>query len=182
MAALGCWAASCGGEKIGSGGSGTGGSSGTGGGGQLCTLIGCEDQFAAYITVDATMVPTGTHTVNVTADGKEMSCTFSSPAPAAVLGGIVVPCPSGVTLSLEPLEDCPPPNDAGNAGACQIVDGKFTETITIAGTPGMVHVQQLVGGSAVLDQTVTPAYQTDEPNGSGCGPICHVAYVMWTIP
>ena len=177
MATLGCCAASCGAEKIGNGGSGA-----TGGGGQLCTLVGCEDGFAAYITVDATMVPTGTHTVNVTADGKEMSCTFSSPAPAAVVGGIVVPCPSGVTLTIEPVENCPPPNDAGNSGACGIVDGKFTETIVVAGTPGTVHVQQLVGGNAILDQIVSPTYQIDEPNGPGCGPICHEAYVMWTIP
>jgi hypothetical protein len=145
-------------------------------------LIGCEDLFWAQVTVDATMIPSGTHTVDVTADGKAMSCTFSSPTPATIIGGIPVPCASGLTFSIEPLESCPPPNDAGNSPPCQIVDGKFTETLTVAGTPVTVHVRQLVDGTAILDQTVSPTYLTDEPNGPGCGPICHQAAAMWTIP
>jgi hypothetical protein len=45
-----------------------------------------------------------------------------------------------------------------------------------------VQVQQLVGGAVILDETVSPTYQTDEPNGPGCGPICHQAGAEWTIP
>jgi hypothetical protein len=145
-------------------------------------LIGCEDQFSALVTVDASMVPTRTHTIDVTADGKAMSCTFPAPTQTAINGGIPVPCPTGLTVTIEPLEDCPAPNDAGNASACQIIDGKFTETITLVGTPATVHVRQQVDGATILDQTVSAVYVTDEPNGPGCGPICHQAGVAWTIP
>ena len=34
----------------------------------------------------------------------------------------------------------------------------------------------------ILDQTVSPTYQTNQPNGPGCGPTCHQAGADWTIP
>jgi hypothetical protein len=46
------------------------------GGGMVCTTIGCHDEFSATVTVDTTMVPTGTHTVTVTVDGAASSCTL----------------------------------------------------------------------------------------------------------
>ncbi len=172
VVALGCGALGCDGSAIGS----------PGGGEQVCTLIGCEDQFSATVTMDVTLVPAGTHTVDVVADGAAMTCTFSFP-PDPPTGGIAAQCSSGLTVFVEPDMICST-MQLGTATweACQPIAGKFTESIWVAGTPGEVQVQQTVGGTVILDQTVTPTYQTTEPNGPGCGPTCHQAGAEWTIP
>jgi hypothetical protein len=44
----------------------------------------------------------------------------------------------------------------------------------------MLHVQQLAGDVVVLDQTVSPTYQINQPNGPQCDPTCHQASFEWT--
>jgi len=148
----------------------------------VCTDIGCNDQFSAMVTMDATMVPAGTHTVDVVADGAVMSCTFSFP-PDPSTGGIAAQCSNGLTVFVEPALVCTTMQSATGAWeACQPIDGKFGESIWVSGTPSVVQVQQAVGGTVILDQTVSPTYQTSQPNGPGCGPICHQGGAEWTIP
>jgi hypothetical protein len=149
----------------------------------ICTLIGCEDELSATVTVDATMVPAGTHTVNVMADGALMTCTFPFPTTnPALLSGAVAQCSSGLMLVVRPAMDCTTTyTEAGSSDQCQTTDGKWTESMTITGMPSVVHLQQLVGGTVILDQTISPRYQTNQPN-QGCGPICHQASAAWTIP
>ena len=148
----------------------------------VCTLIGCEDQFSATVTVDATLVPPGTHTVNVVADGAATLCTFTFP-PAASNGGLAAQCSTGLTVFVQPATVCTTTRSGTvTSQQCQPIDGKFTESIWVSGTPTVVQVQQLVGGTVILDQTISPTYQTNEPNGPGCGPTCHQAGAAWTIP
>ena len=149
------------------------------GGEMACTDIGCSDQFSASVTIDATLVPAGTHTVDVVADGAAMSCTFSFP-PA---DSSSAQCSGGLTLFVQPATVCTTTQTPTySSQQCQPIDGKFTESIWVSGTPGVVQVRQLVGGTVVLDQTVSPAYQTNQPNGPGCAPICHQGGAEWTIP
>ena len=65
---------------------------------------------------------------------------------------------------------------------CQPIEGMFVEKIAVLGTPSSIEVQQTVGGTVIFDQTVAPTYQTNQPNGPGCGPTCHQATAVWTIP
>lgn len=152
------------------------------GGEMVCTDVGCQDQFSATVTMGATLIPAGTHTVDVVADGAAMSCTFSFP-PDASTGGAAAQCSSGLTVLVQPATVCTTTRSATAVSQqCQPIDGKFTESIWVPGTPKVVQVQQLVGGTVILDQTVSPTYQTNQPNGPGCGPICHQAGAEWTIP
>ena len=63
---------------------------------------------------------------------------------------------------------------------------QFTATVTVDSTmvPAGRHieVQQALDGTVLLDETISPAYETSQPNGPGCGPICHYASAAWTIP
>jgi hypothetical protein len=129
----------------------------------ICTLIGCEDEFTATVTVDATMVPAGNHTLTVTIDGAATSCSFNLPELPNLLND---PCAAGFSLNVPG----------------QPTDGKFTEMITIHGTPSSINFHQTLDGTVVLDQTVAPTYQTNQPNGPACGPTCHQAGAEWTIP
>ena len=151
----------------------------------ICTLIGCEDELRATVTVDATMVPAGTHTIRVTAGGTTVgSCTFPFPPPDVTLGvGTVEQCSGGLMMDIFPAEVCTTTQTATvSSDQCQPLDGKFTETLTVAGTPATVRVQQLVGATMISDQTISPTYVTNQPNGPLCGPTCHQAAAAWTIP
>jgi len=132
-------------------------------GATACTLIGCVDQFSATVTVDSTLVPAGRHTLTVTFDGAATSCTFNLPE---LTNPVNDPCAAGFTLSVPG----------------QPTNGKFTETIAVHGTPSSIKVQQTLDGTVVLDQTISPTYLTIQPNGPGCGPICHQGNAAWTIP
>lgn len=148
------------------------------GGEMVCTDVGCHDQFTATVTVDATLVPAGTHTVNVMADGTAMTCTFPFPPTDAVAR-----CSGGLTVIVQAAAVCTTvQTDAAISDKCQAIDGKFTESIWVPGAPGVVQVQQLVGETILLDQTIAPTYQANQPNGPGCGPTCQQAGAAWTIP
>jgi hypothetical protein len=144
-----------------------------------CTEIGCHDQFTATVTVDATMVPAGMHSITVTVDGAATSCPFAFPPDT----GLGEPCSAGFGLAVLPAQSCTTTQtETVTSQQCQPIEGKFVETITVDGTPSSIQVQQTVGGTVIFDQTASPAYQTNEPNGPGCGPICHQAGAEWTIP
>jgi hypothetical protein len=146
-----------------------------------CTLVGCEDQFSATLTVDATMVPAGRHTVTVTIDGAAGSCTFQIPPSAELTND---PCSgSGFSMTIGPAEACTTTQSPTvSSQQCQPIDGMFVERLAVAGTPRVIEVQQTVAGAVIFDQTITPTYQTNQPNGPGCGPTCHQGGADWTIP
>jgi hypothetical protein len=58
----------------------------------------------------------------------------------------------------------------------------FVEKLLVVGAPRLIEVQQTVAGTVIFDQTIAPTYQTNQPNGPGCEPICHQATAAWTIP
>jgi hypothetical protein len=149
-----------------------------------CTLIGCEDQFTATVSVTASAVPAGTHTVVVTADGTSSSCSFTLPPQNLAAGdNAAAQCPAGLEVIVGATQVCMTTQSGDvTASHCDPVPGQLTEQISVMGSPASIRVEQSVGGTVVLDQSATPAYQTNEPNGSGCGPICHQAGADWTIP
>ena len=171
MAALGCGALGCGSSALGSPDAGQ----------MACTLIGCADQFSATVTVDSTMVPAGRHTVTVTIDGVAGACTFQIPPTAGLTND---PCTApGFSMTVDPAQMCTTTQSPTVASQqCQPIDGLFVERIAVLGAPSSIEVQQSVAGTVIFDQTVAPTYQTNQPNGPGCGPLCSQATAAWTIP
>ena len=153
-------------------------------GSMACATRGCQDQFTATVSVTSTTVPAGMHSVDVTAEGTMLSCTFAFPPVNLAGGGTVgAQCPIGLTVDIQPTTVCTTTDtDAAAIERCDAVPGQFTEVIAVLGTPSSVHVQQSVGGTQILDQSATPTYQSNQPNGPGCAPICQQASAAWTIP
>jgi hypothetical protein len=169
-AVLGCGVLGCGSGALGS----------PDGRQMACTLIGCEDEFTATVTVDSTMVPAGRHTFTMTIDGAASSCTFQLPPSGNLVND---PCSTGFGLSVGPAQTCTTTQtDAVSSQQCQPIDGVFVEKIIVNGSPNSMKVQQTVGGTVIFEQTISPTYQTNQPNGPGCGPTCHQASAAWTIP
>lgn len=148
---------------------------------KVCTTRACSDMFEVAIAVGAA-APSGIETVTVTADGKVMTCTFASPSANPDGGSAPVQCSSGLTLELVGGAACTVNTDAAFMQSCTGTYGGYSEVITVAGAPTSVRVQQSTNGTAVLDQMMTPSYDTLEPNGSACPPTCHQAVGNWRIP
>ena len=74
------------------------------------------------------------------------------------------------------------PCSAGFTLTTQTDGTRLTQRITVEGAPQSVEVQESIDGTSVFDKTVSPAYQTSQPNGPNCAPICRQATAAWTIP
>jgi hypothetical protein len=151
---------------------------------KACTLIGCEDAFNATVTNGPSGFPVGPHQIDVTADGVTISCTFTFPLPKLADGADSGPqCPPGLMVSVGPAVACtqfqPGPGAVGER--CDPIAGKTTEMLDVSGTPARVRVRQTTNGVVVLDESVTPVYASNQPNGPGCDPICHQAGAEWTL-
>ncbi len=122
---------------------------------QACTLIGCSD--AVTVRFEGTL-PDGSYTIELAdADTQPYTCLV------VIDGG--APSPS---------EDC--------ALEVVLVDGSL-EATAIGFAPaeldvGLVHI----GGDSLIDEVITPSYETQQPNGEDCPPTCSFAYETATLP
>jgi hypothetical protein len=148
-----------------------------------CTLIGCFDQFSASVRRADGSFPSGSHRVEVLADGTSLTCTFTFPAADPSGGGYVyATCPSGLSVSVSPALTCTEVTTATTRSQqCDPIPGQFVESITFIGTPGQIHVWQYVDDAGILDATAAPSYQSSQPNGPDCEPTCHQASASWTL-
>jgi len=150
---------------------------------KACTLRGCQDQFHVTVARADGSIPSGTHLVEVTADGTTISCTFQVPLAQQPGGGSAAPqCPQGLGVFIGQASSCTE-TDSGTTKSqtCVPIAGHFFEDITVIGKPTQVHVRMTVDGAAVLDRTETPVYQLNQPNGPGCDPVCQQASAQWTF-
>lgn len=149
----------------------------------VCTETGCQPGFSAKVHRSDGSFPSGTHKIDVVADGVSRTCSFTFPLPTVAGGGTSQPsCPSGMTVWVLPATHCAETNSGGTvAEMCTDIPGQFVEWITLTGTPVEVQAQQSVDGAPILDTAADPTYEEVTPNGADCGPTCHQALVDWTL-
>jgi hypothetical protein len=154
-----------------------------GSGTHACTLIGCQDQFTATAQDANGSLPSGMHTIQVTADGATLSCSFTLPLANLPGGGTAgIDCPIGLHVQvLQPSTCIATGTPNYKTQTCTPVAGKLNEIIVITGKPTTVHVTETVDGATFLDETATPAYKTSQPNGPDCDPICSQASAEWVL-
>jgi hypothetical protein len=159
------------------------GSGTPGGGSHACTLIGCEDQFTATVHDSNGGLPSGMHAITVTADGAILRCVFTVPLATLPGGGTAgLNCPAGLQVQVIQRTTCVTSGTPNyQTQTCTPVAGKFNELIVVVGKPTSLHVTQTVDGATFLDQTVTPAYTTSQPNGPDCDPICSQGSAEWVL-
>ncbi|MDB4945843.1 MAG: uncharacterized protein JWP97_5377 [Labilithrix sp.] len=115
-----------------------------------CTTIGCLEG----INVDFTEARRGTYAVDVVIDGEASTCTTRLPLPADTTAS---PCTSpDVVLYLAGRTETPAQNQIGG----MVIRRQSARTVTIRITRD---------GIVVREATFTPAYQSRELNGPGCG-------------
>ena len=132
---------------------------------KACSEVGCRDGFSASVRRADGSFPSGTHRVEILADGVTLMCTFTFPLETLPGGGTATPsCPQGLFVNV-----------------AQANPGQFVEGIALSGTPAQVHAWQYVDDAAILDATAAPSYAELRPNGSGCEPVCHQASASWML-
>ena len=150
---------------------------------KVCPGAGCYDNFSATVKRADGSFPSGTHRIEILADGATLLCTFTFPLETLSTGTTVQPaCASGVNVTVGPAQICTETRtDTSVSLRCEPIPGQFVETITLMGAPGQVHVWQYVDDVAVLDAAAAPTYEDYYPNGPECGSPCRQASQSWTL-
>jgi hypothetical protein len=162
------------------GGCGGGGAPGTGG--SICTLIACVDQFAATLHDASGGLPNGKQVLTVVENGMTTTCSFTLPRTVGAGQISTVTCPKGLQLQIMQAQMCQTSGTGQyQTTSCKPIAGKYTELLTITGSPTTIQVTQTVDGATWLDQTVSPTYMETRPNGPNCEPVCSQASADWTL-
>lgn len=123
---------------------------------QACTEIGCSDGLVVRGTPGPPW-PQGVYRFVVEADGITTTCTGA--LPLADCSTRAITCDrEGVSIT---ESGCALPPSEHGFGDLQL-----------PGTPESISVTVQLGDRTVGQQTFRPTYQTSQPNGPGCEPIC----------
>lgn len=118
-----------------------------------CTEMGCTEGFdLAFLPA---ITGSGSFSVELVADEASITCTASLPFDEADLGGCTDP---NVYLSLSGTEL---PDDQ------QEIPGIYLGT-----TPASLGITVKRDGAIIGEGSFSPVYETLQPNGPDCGPIC----------
>lgn len=135
--------------------------------GKVCTELGCKSGLDIEL-VRSTPWPQGSYRITLRLDGKSASCEGKLP---------LEPCERGPTFhcsdaSLSIAESgCALPPD-------QHAIGGLSSTVTEASKASLVIEHQ---GALQATAQLTPAFQTVQPNGPGCEPVCQSASMRLTL-
>ncbi|MBK9002068.1 MAG: hypothetical protein IPM35_40600 [Myxococcales bacterium] len=135
--------------------------------GKVCTEMGCQSGLDIEL-VRPTGWPPGSYRITLRIDDESASCEGKLP---------LEPCERGPTFhcsdaSLSIAESgCALPAD-------QHAIGGLTSTVTEASKASLVIEHQ---GALQATAQLTPAFQTVQPNGPGCEPVCQSASMRLTL-
>jgi hypothetical protein len=160
---VGLLLAACGGA-VGSNGSSSasssdGSSSSGGSSGGECTAIGCVDGLSIALVAPGGWTP-GSYVFTIVADGATQTCKGALPLPSCNTPGLR--CDN--TLATIGESGCALPS----------AEHSFAD-LRFASGPAKVKVHIERDGSTLADDALEPTYQTSQPNGPNCGPICRQA-------
>jgi hypothetical protein len=144
-------------------------------GGHACTEIGCVDAWSLTLRQADGSPPT--HAVELDIDGERVVC------PPVSLDARYATCADSVMIQLSDEVVCEE-HESPNGDRSQecTPTGRFEEIVVVNGTPAEVVVALSDGDTVTDERTFEPEYETTQPNGPECGPICHQASDRWDLP
>ncbi len=135
----------------------------------VSVATGCGDATCTSglrIALVSSVFTPGAYTVSTVSDELESVCGF-------VVGGSEDGCGIEAPCLLE--DDC----DAD----VNLSFPPHSVVVTVGpGAPAVVEVVVLRGVEELVSSTLVPAYQTYEPAGAGCDPLCEVASAQLDLP
>lgn len=139
-------------------------------GGRACTTIGCADGFHVALSPTAGW-PAGSYEVVIETEAGKTTCQGELPVTCDVAGITCTTVPDrGEKNPRVGVSGCAlGPNEQGYADI-QLPDG-----------PASVRVHIAHEGKTLVEQSFSPEYQTSQPNGPGCEPVCRQASGSITV-
>lgn len=132
---------------------------------QACTEIGCVDGLTVSIPPDYPWQP-GDYTFDFTVDGKPLHCKGSLPLASCENRNIT--CDGDGVMIME--SGCALPKDTHEFGDIMLETGPSALALTITRN-----------GETIAKGNWQVRYNTSQPNGAGCGPVCRQATVNLDI-
>lgn len=127
---------------------------------QVCTQIGCENGVIFNLDHDKQW-RAGNYMVYVTMDRKTYACKGELP---------LKPCGEGASFV------CSAPDvSIGESGCALPKEQHGLSRIKLDGTPQKVIVRMTYEGKPMVTKTLYPTYDTTQPNGPQCEPVCKSA-------
>lgn len=142
--------------------------------GQSCTEIGCGDGWSLTVRQADGSAPS--HTVELDIDGAHVVCPAVSP------DARFATCADSVTIQLSDEVVCEERESNGDRTQVCTPTGRFEEIVSVNGTPAEVVVALRDGGTLTDERTFVPRYETTQPNGPDCEPICRQGSDSWDLP
>jgi hypothetical protein len=133
---------------------------------KACTKIGCMSTLD--VAVEDKPGQRGAYVIEVEAGGEKALCEMKMPAPKC--GEPWTRCEGTLPLMAKEGEICE-----------QAAKDQTLAPLTIGAAPEKITVRVLRDKKKVHEETVTPPYETLQPNGNGCEPICKHAEVNVTV-
>lgn len=152
--------------------------------GHSCTAMGCgNDVTLTFVSTDDTWAE-GQYHLTLVVDSATYVCTAEPPDAALDIRRVECDAPLGtMTLAWRSVTDCVEHRSANSVSqTCTSVPDKFTLEAALQGTPKQVQVKLTRNDAPLLDQSVSLTYETTQPNGPDCEPVCKQAAVKIDVP
>lgn len=158
-----------------------------------CTAAGCLDRARVDIQGPPEVWVDGNYTLDIEL-ARQHACNFVLPVPGglneqAPFQGVPISCTPALEGSFDPravvlYPQIPQEPDgtcvmAADAPGCEVTTYRIA--IDTDGSAERVEVRLTVDGTVLLEQSSPFDYQTVQPNGPECGPICRNADVQMVI-
>ena len=134
--------------------------------------MGCESTFTLNLSLPSHEKPN--IGVDLLIDGTAISCPVLDGRPSAT-------CAGNVNSTMVEEQACVDSQQANSVTHSCTGTGKFHVSIRVPGTPTSVSYTATLNGAVVGQDTLSPAFQTLNPNGPGCDPDCKQATVDITL-
>jgi hypothetical protein len=152
--------------------------------GHGCTEVGCSDALQITLQTPDNLWPSGSYNFEFTIDGKRHNCAVEIPGDLpANLGAVeMLRCEPQLDASFSPETHCTEQRTAAAVSqSCTPVRDHWLLEIHAPGTPQTLVVRVDRDQTQIFAHSQTPKYQTTQPNGPGCDPICKQSQVRLTL-
>jgi hypothetical protein len=139
---------------------------------KTCTLIGCSDALTLNLSLPSGEKPN--INVDLMIDGTAVSCPALGDRPSAT-------CAGNVTSTMVEGQTCTQTQQAGTVTQTCTGNGIFHLRIEVPGTPKSVSYTANLNGAVVGQDSLSPTFQSVNPNGPGCDPACKQATADVTL-
>ena len=151
---------------------------------QTCTRAGCTDRVTLDVRTGQAGLADGSYELELAAGGLAHTCGFVVPDDVPGPGGAhQIDCEPRLAMSLQPAIACTEQRSGATVTeSCAQVGGELMLSAFVEGSPQTIALRIERDSVVVMDETLTPAYETVRPNGPDCEPECRLATVELTLP